>query len=381
MDAALNQSDATQALASARRLVVKIGSSLLTEPATGALKRDWLAALARDLAPYHARGVEILVVSSGAIALGGGVLGLINPRTRLSEAQAAAAVGQIALAHAYQEAFAAEGMSVAQLLLTISDLEDRRRYLNARSAVSTLLGLGAVPVINENDTVATSEIRFGDNDRLAARVAQMAGADVLILLSDVDGLYTADPTHNPDAEFIPVVEEITPEIRAMAGPSSLAGVGSGGMITKVAAARIAAGAGCATVLVDGTKSAPVSAFCRTGRGTLFKAKLTPMQARKAWIRGLMAAGGSVTVDDGAVAALKDGNSLLAVGIAHVDGAFEPGDLVTVRAMSGADVAQGLVAYSADDCYKIKGAKTNEIEAILGYCRRSAVIHRDDLVLL
>ena len=381
MDAALNQSDATHALDSARRVVVKIGSSLLTQPTSGALKRDWLAALARDLAPYHARGVEILVVSSGAIALGGGVLGLTNPRTRLSEAQAAAAVGQIALAHAYQEAFAAEGMNVAQLLLTISDLEDRRRYLNARSAVSTLLGLGAVPVINENDTVATSEIRFGDNDRLAARVAQMAGADVLILLSDVDGLYSADPMQDPEAAFIPVVEEITPEIRAMAGPSSLAGVGSGGMITKVAAAGIAAGAGCATLLVDGTKVAPISEFSETGRGTLFKAKLTPMQARKAWIRGLMAVGGSITIDDGAIKALKDGNSLLAVGIARVDGTFGPGDPVAVRAMTGEDIAQGLVGYSADDCDKIKGAKTDEIEAILGYCRRSAVIHRDDLVLL
>ncbi|MHA1113225.1 MAG: glutamate 5-kinase [Alphaproteobacteria bacterium] len=372
-------------LATARRIVVKIGSALLVDGATGALRRDWMDALCEDIAACRANGQEIVLVSSGAVALGRKGLGIAAgmPRSedlaRLEEKQAAAAIGQIRLAHGWQDCLAGHGTAVAQVLLTLTDTEERRRHLNARNTLDTLLALGAVPVINENDTVATDEIRFGDNDRLAARVAQMIGADTLVLLSDVDGLYTADPRHDASAKLVPELREITSEIEAMAGAAP-AGHSSGGMVTKLAAARIAMGAGCRMVLADGRVRHPLRAIADGARCTWFLSAASPLTARKKWIAGALETAGAITVDDGALAALGAGKSLLPAGVLAVEGDFSRGDAVLLRGGDGRLAGKGLTAYSAADARRIMGHKSGEIEAILGYRGRDEVIHRDDLVL-
>ncbi len=368
----------TQKLGTAKRLVVKIGSILLVDEETGKLRADWLAALSADVAGLRKSGSEVVLVSSGAIAVGRNDLGLPHGPLKLEQKQAAAAAGQIHLAHAYQESLAAHGINVAQILLTPDDTEERRRHLNARNTVNTLLGLGAVPVINENDTVGTEEIRFGDNDRLAARVAQMISADTLVLLSDIDGLYCADPRHNPDAELVPEVTEITPEIEAMAGAAQ-PGYASGGMITKLAAAKIAMGAGCRMVIADGNSPHGLAAIDKDTCGTWFVPTGEPRTARKRWIAGAVASAGAITLDNGAVTALRAGKSLLPAGVVKVDGNFERGDAVAIKDISGKRLGTGLIAYSAKDSRQIAGHKSREIEDLLGYRGRDEMIHRDDLV--
>ncbi len=364
-------------LDSAKRLVVKIGSSLLVED-SGEIRRAWLDALCEDLAEQRAKGRDIVVVTSGAIAIGRRHLKLTG-KLQLDEKQAAAATGQIRLAHAWQEALAKHGATVAQLLLTIDDTENRRRWLNARNTMDTLLRLGAVPVINENDTVATQEIRFGDNDRLAARVAQMIGADTLVLFSDIDGLYTADPRRDPDAKFIPEVRELTPEIEASAGdPGS--DKGSGGMVTKLQAARIALAAGCRMAIAPGQALHPLRAIAGEGRCTWFLPKDEPLTARKQWIAGAVKPLGALLVDAGARRALSKGGSLLPAGVTAVEGDFQKGDAVLVKDPDGRAVARGLAAYSAEDARRIIGRKSGDFESLLGYRGRDEIIHRDDLVL-
>ncbi len=367
-------------LTTARRLVVKIGSALLVDDATGQIRRDWLDAMADDVAACHARGQEVVLVSSGAIATGRRHLGLTQPRLKLEEKQAAAATGQIRLAHAWQEALARHGITVAQILLTPADTEHRRRHLNARATIEQLLKLGAVPVINENDTVATSEIRFGDNDRLAARVAQMISADTLVLLSDIDGLYTADPRRDPSAQLIPRVTELTPEIEAMAG-EALPGFSSGGMVTKLLAARIALSAGCRMVIAKGQ---PLHALARLEDTatpcTWFLPSAEPRTARKAWIAGHLTPSGSLTVDEGAARALAAGGSLLPAGVTYVTGSFERGDLVLVTGPDGAVLGRGLAAYSSADAARIIGRHSRDIETILGFQGGDELIHRDDLAM-
>lgn len=367
------------ALADSKRIVVKIGSALLVDDDSGKLRHDWLDALAEDIAARHAAGQDVLIVSSGAIAVGRRHLGLTGRALRLEEQQAAAATGQIRLAHAYQEALAKHGITVAQVLLTLEDTEARRRHLNARSTIESLLKLRAIPVINENDTVATIEIRYGDNDRLAARVAQMASADTLILLSDIDGLYTADPRHSSGAEHVPEVTRITPEIEAMAGEAA-PGYSSGGMVTKLAAAKIAYGAGCRMAIVDGTGPHPLRAIENGARCTWFLPDQEPLAARKRWISGAINPSGVLVVDDGALGALGRGKSLLPAGVTAVEGAFKRGDAVIVRDTAGREIARGLVAYGAEEARRIIGRKSSEIEEILGYRGRDEMIHRDDLVM-
>ena len=373
---------AAQALVTARRLVVKIGSELLAEE-NGEVRRPWLAALADDVARCRSRGQEVILVSSGAIAVGRRHLGLAGRRLRLEEKQAAAATGQIRLANAYQEALARHGITVAQILLTPDDTEERRRHLNARATFAQLLALGAVPVVNENDTIATAEIRFGDNDRLAARVAQMASADMLVLLSDIDGLYTADPRKDPNASHVAVVCEIGPQIEQMAGEAA-PGYSSGGMVTKIAAARIAMAAGCRMLIAKGraagAAAGPLAELEAGGRATLFLPRGEPRSARKAWIAAAVNPSGAVVVDDGAAGALQRGTSLLPAGVVAVEGVFERGDAVIVRTRSGAEAGRGLSAYSSTDIRRIAGHKSNEIVDILGYRGRDEIIHRDDLVV-
>ncbi|MGO8915655.1 MAG: glutamate 5-kinase [Stellaceae bacterium] len=366
-------------LAAAKRLIVKIGSALLVDDATGDIRRAWLEALVADLARCRARGQEVLIVSSGAIAVGRRHLGLTGRALKLEEKQAAAATGQIRLAHAYQEALARHGLTVAQILLTPEDTEERRRHLNARATLEQLLALGAVPVINENDTVATAEIRFGDNDRLAARVAQMISADTLVLLSDIDGLYTADPRRDASATHIPELREITPEIEAMGGVAP-AGYSSGGMVTKLAAARIALAAGCRMAIARGDALHPLAALEAGARCTWFLPAAEPRTARKRWIAGALNPMGALIVDDGAAAALRRGTSLLPAGVVAVEGSFERGDAVVVRSREGRELARGLSAYSSADARAIAGHKSGEIETILGYRGRHEMIHRDDLVV-
>jgi glutamate 5-kinase len=337
------------------------------DQASGRLNRSWLEALGEDVARLRKRNQEVLIVSSGAIALGRRHLGLDAGKLRLEESQAAAAVGQIRLAHAYKEILEEHGLTVAQILLTIDDTEQRRRYLNARNTVRTLLTLGAIPVINENDTVATSEIRYGDNDRLAARVAQMASAECLVLLSDVEGLYTADPARDENAQFIDRVLNITAEIEAMAGESA-SDVGSGGMATKIAAARIAVGAGCHMCIASGRKPHPLKRIEDGERATWFVPSDTPVALRKQWIAG-------------AVAALGRGSSLLPAGVVRASGRFERGDTISVLGPNGVEIARGISAYSDADTARIMGRQSSEIESILGYSGREELIHRDDLVLL
>lgn len=366
-------------LTSARRVVVKIGSALIVDHETGEMRQSWLQSLAADVAARHAAGQEILIVSSGAIAVGRRHLGLNQNDLRLEEKQAAAATGQIRLAHAFQEALLPHGITVAQILLTLDDTEDRRRHLNARATLQQLLDLRALPVINENDTVATSEIRFGDNDRLAARVAAMIGADVLVLLSDIDGLYDADPRRVESARHIPEIAAVTAEIEAMAGAAAT-GYASGGMVTKLQAAKIALSGGCHMAIADGRVEKPLQALADGARSSWFVSCATPRTARKRWIAGSLKPKGVLTVDNGASKALQNGRSLLPAGIASVAGRFERGDLVTVRCVDGTELGRGLSAYSSADASSIAGFKSSEIENILGYRGRDEVIHRDDLVL-
>jgi glutamate 5-kinase len=374
------QKSSARPLLRARRVVIKVGSALLVDPANGRLNRGWLETLAADVAELRRRGQEVLLVSSGAIALGRLRLGLIAARLRLEEKQAAAAVGQIRLAHAWKDALEAHELNVAQILLTFGDTEERRRYLNARNTLGTLLKLGAVPVINENDTVATAEIRYGDNDRLAARVAQMISADCLILLSDVDGLYTADPTRHPTAQFIADIPSITPEIERMAGGAASA-VGSGGMATKVAAARIAVAAGCHMCISLGREMHPIQRIESGARCSWFYPSASPATVRKQWIAGSLKPAGELHVDAGAAAALGRGKSLLPAGVTRVTGRFERGDAVIVRDGAGVEIARGLSAYSSADAERLRGRKSNEIETLLGFHGRDEIIHRDDLVLV
>ena len=366
-------------LAKAKRIVVKVGSALLVDAAAGAVKHDWLAMLTADIAALKREGKEVIVVSSGAIALGRRGLKLKNGVLRLEESQAAAAAGQIRLAQAYVDAFHAHHLAVAQILLTLEDTEERRRYLNARATLTTLLALSAIPVINENDTVATAEIRYGDNDRLAARVASMMGADCLVLLSDIDGLYTANPQRDAGARHIAEVQSITRDIEKMAeGPVS--GVSKGGMESKIAAAKIATAAGAAVIIADGHVPHALSAIAGASRTTLFVPRVSPAQARKRWIAGGLSAEGAVVIDAGAERALRGGKSLLPVGVKTVTGRFQRGDAVVVKSEDGRELARGLIAYDADDAKRLIGRRTVEIESILGYRGRDEMIHRDDLAL-
>jgi glutamate 5-kinase len=362
-----------------RRIVIKVGSSLLVDAAAGRVHEDWLISLAGDIAELHADKRDILVVSSGAIALGRAVLKLPKGPLKLEDSQAAAAVGQIALARTWAEALGRHGIAAGQILLTLSDTEQRRNYLNARSTIGKLLEWRSVPVINENDTVATSEIRYGDNDRLAARVATMTSADLLVLLSDVDGLYDAPPQPGSDAKLIPVVERITSQIEGMAGaPASE--LSRGGMQTKIEAGKIATTGGVHMVIGSGRITHPLRAIRDGGRCTWFLTPANPITARKKWIAGSLEPKGTLTVDAGAVAALRRGNSLLPVGVIRVDGAFARGDAVVVRGPDGTEIGRGLVAYDAEDADKIRGKSSSDILIILGIQGRSEMVHRDDLVL-
>jgi glutamate 5-kinase len=367
-------------LLQARRVVVKVGSALLVDQETGRLNRAWLETLVEDLLRLRKRGQQVILVSSGAIALGRRQLGLAKGSLRLDESQAAAAVGQIRLAHAYKELLEANNVTVAQVLLTLEDSERRRRYLNARATLESLLALGALPVINENDTVATAEIRYGDNDRLAARVAQMSAADCLVLLSDVEGLFTSDPNKDPNAQFVQQVRQITPEIEAMAGASA-SSVGAGGMTTKIMAAKIAVAAGCHMCIAAGHQKHPVRRLEEGARCTWFVPHATPVTARKQWIAGTLRPAGSVTIDRGALNALREGKSLLPAGVVAARGRFERGDTVSVLGDDGSEVARGIIAYSDVDAARIMGRKSSEIEGILGFRGRDELIHRDDLVIL
>ena len=361
------------------RIVVKIGSSLLVERDDGSLRSHWLDSFCDDVAGLKARGCEVMVVSSGAIALGLRVLGLGRGALRLEESQAAAAVGQIALARAYSHALDRVGLTTGQMLLTLGDTEGRRRYLNARSTIATLLKLGAVPVINENDSVATNEIRYGDNDRLAARVSTMSSADLLILLSDVDGLYSAPPDTNPDARLIDRVERITPEIEAVAGDTG-SDLSSGGMRTKIEAGKIATAGGTAMVIAGGREAHPVRRIAEGGTATWFTPSANPVTARKRWISGHLETRGTVVVDAGAVKALRAGKSLLPAGVRRVEGAFQRGDAVDIADIYGKAIGRGLVAYDAADAARIAGRNSREIGSILGFTGRAEIIHRDDMVL-
>jgi glutamate 5-kinase len=369
----------TPALTDFRRIVVKVGSSLLVDSKGGRLDHDWLAALAQDIAQLHQERRDMLVVSSGAIALGRAVLGLAGGQLKLEDSQAAAAVGQISLARTWSEVLGRHGITAGQVLVTLQDTEERRRYLNARSTIDKLLEWRSVPVINENDTVATNEIRYGDNDRLAARVATMASADLLVLLSDVDGLYDAPPASNQHANFVPLVERITPAIEAMAGAAG-SQLSRGGMQTKIEAGKIATHGGTHMVIASGRVSHPLAAITKGARCTWFVTQANPVTARKKWIAGTLEPKGSLTIDAGAVAALRSGKSLLPAGVLRVDGPFARGDAVVIRGPDGAEVGRGLVAYDADDASKIRGRSSSDILSILGFGGRAAMVHRDDLVM-
>jgi glutamate 5-kinase len=360
------------------RLVIKVGSSLLIGE-DGHVHRQWLQGLAHDVARLHAEGHELLIVSSGAIAIGSTVMGINKRRAKLTELQAAAAAGQVQLVHAYQEALAAHKIVAAQVLLTPGDTEDRRRFLNARGTLSCLLERSVVPIINENDTVATEEIRYGDNDRLAARVSQLVMADVLVLLSDVDGLYTADPGKDPSAQHIPEVHKISDDILRAAGQTR-SDVGSGGMATKVQAARIATHAGCSTVITNGAIERPLLALVNGRRNTVFHAQGSPAVARKQWMAGVLEVCGELCLDDGAINALHNGNSLLPVGVTAVNGEFERGDVLTLVDSKGSEVGRGLAEYSSTESQSLLGRRSEQIEEILGYRGRSVLVHRDELVV-
>lgn len=366
------------AIGDLRRLVIKIGSALLIDD-HGRVNRQWLEFLAEDIHRFRQKGQQVLIVSSGAVAIGSQVLGFSVRRARLEELQAAAAAGQAQLVHAYQEALGSQNIAVAQVLLTPDDTEVRRRFLNARNTLEKLLEYGVVPVINENDTVATEELKYGDNDRLAARVAQIVMADGLILLSDIDGLYTADPRTNPNAEHIPLVREFDDALFSMAGkPGS--SVGTGGMLTKLQAARIAIHAGCTTFVASGAMERPLHALANGGKCTAFLGIGTPAAARKQWLAGILEVRGELRLDSGAAAALKKGNSLLPVGVVEVVGSFRRGDAITLVDSEGREVGRGLAAYSSEEAQLIRGCHSEQIESRIGYKGRSAMVHRDDLVL-
>jgi glutamate 5-kinase len=365
--------------AAAKRVVIKIGSALLVDRATGRLRATWLNSLADDVAALAAEGKDVILVSSGAIALGRHALGLAKGALELEQSQAAAAVGQVSLAHAYQNVFQARGLATAQILLTLGDTEERRRYLNARRTIETLLAHKAIPVVNENDTVATSEIRYGDNDRLSARVASMVSADCLVLLSDIDGLYTAPPAQDPTATHIPVVTAITPEIEAMAGDAGTE-LSKGGMKTKVEAGRIALAAGTHMVITTGKPLHPLGRITDGCTCTWFLASSDPVTAKKRWIAGQLEPKGAITVDAGAEKALLGGKSLLPAGVVKVDGMFERGDAVVIRGKAGRELGRGLIAYGAVEAAMIAGKKSGEIEALLGHSGRAELIHRDDMVV-
>jgi len=370
-----------------KRIAVKIGSSLLVDETTGLINQAWLESLAQDIASLTTSGKQVMIISSGAIALGRGRLGLSKSNLSLAEKQACAAAGQVVLTQTYETVLEPLGLKTAQALLTLNDTEDRRRWINARATLSTLLKLGAIPIINENDTVATDEIRYGDNDRLAARVAQMCGADLLVLLSDVDGLYDSDPTINANARHISEINEITPDIVSMGGkPNQLRGpntiiMGSGGMATKLQAARIATDAGCAVVITKGDAKNPLSVLdSGTQKASWFRAKTNPLMARKQWIAGSLKPKGSLIIDAGAARALAKGGSLLAAGLVRVEGQFEHGDAVMILDEAGNEIGRGLSGYSAKNAAAIKGLKSGDIEARLGYDGGAALIHRDNMVL-
>ena len=379
MASTLSKLDASSALNGARRVVVKIGSSLLIDAQTRQPTRDWLAAIARDLATLKSEGRDVIVVSSGSIALGRGRLPGLG--VRLEDKQAAASVGQSLLMAAWSAALEPHGLVAGQVLLTRDDTERRRRWLNGRATIDALLAHGVIPIVNENDTVATEEIRYGDNDRLAARAAQLARADLLVLLSDVDGLYTADPRRDPNAAHLPLIETLSPDIMAMGGGANAdAGVGTGGMATKLAAAQIARSAGCATIIASGQTLSPLAAIRDGAKATLISAPNGPMAAYKQWIAGSLSPAGELRLDAGAVIALKAGKSLLPAGVTAVSGDFEKGDCVRLTDPSGLPVGVGLAAYAAEDAARIRGRRSDEIEAILGYRGASVLIHRDDMVL-
>ena len=372
--------DSAAPLTQARRIVVKVGSALLVDAESARVNRAWLETLIDDLLRLRKRGQRVILVSSGAIALGRRRLGLKHGTLRLEESQAAAAVGQIRLAHAYKEVLESKDVTVAQVLLTLEDSERRRRYLNARATLESLLELGALPVINENDTVATAEIRYGDNDRLAARVAQMTAADCLVLLSDVDGLYSADPNKDPNARLIHEVRQITPEIEAMAGrPASR--LGSGGMSAKLAAARIAMAAGCHLCIAAGAHKYPLRRIEEGADCTWFVPSATPAAARKQWIAGTLRPSGALIIDAGALRALFEGRSLLPAGVTAARGRFDRGDTVSVFSAEGLEIARGIVAYSDADAARIMGRRSGEIADILGFRGRDEMIHRDDLAVV
>ena len=367
------------ALADFRRIVVKVGSSLLVDSGAGKLRAPWLAALAEDIAALHKDRRDILVVSSGAIALGRSLLKLPNGALKLEDSQGAAAVGQIELARIWAETLGKHGISAGQILLTLTDTEERRRYLNARSTIAKLLEWRSVPVINENDTVATSEIRYGDNDRLAARVATMMSADCLVLLSDIDGLYDAPPGETKTANFVPLVERITPQVESYAGASG-SELSRGGMRTKIEAGKIATSAGTHMVIASGKPEHPLRAIADGARCTWFLTPANPVTARKKWIAGSLEPKGTLHIDAGAVAALRRGASLLPAGVSRIDGGFERGDAVIIRDLDGAEVGRGLVAYDMDDAAKIVGRSSADVKSILGFEGRVEIVHRDDLVM-
>ena len=367
-------------LAQFRRIVIKVGSALLVDRQKGRARHGWLAALAEDIAELHARGADVQVVSSGAIALGRTVLSMPGGTLRLEESQAAAAVGQIALARIWAEALSHHGITAGQILVTLADTEERQRYLNARATIGRLLEMRAVPVINENDTVATSEIRYGDNDRLAARVATMTGADLLVLFSDIDGLYTAPPATNPAAQHIPVVPRITASIEAMAGGAA-SELSRGGMTTKIEAGKIAVSGGTHMVIADGRPKNPLSAIANGARCTWFLTTSTPATARKVWIAGSLEPRGVIHVDPGAARALAGGASLLPVGVRKVDGDFQRGDAVIIRDINGTELGRGLVAYDAVEARAVIGKLSKDIEAVLGHAGQAEMIHRDDMALV
>ncbi len=366
-------------LADFRRIVIKVGSSLLVDSAAGRPRTQWLAALVEDIAKLHRDKRDILVVSSGAIALGRAVLKLPRGPLKLEDSQAAAAVGQIALAKLWAESLGAHGITAGQILVTLGDTEERRRYLNARETIDKLLEWKSVPVINENDTVATNEIRYGDNDRLAARVATMMSADLLVLLSDVDGLYDAPPGARKDARLVPLVERITPEIEAMAGASG-SELSRGGMMTKIEAGKIATSAGTHMVIASGHPDHALSAIGQGGPCTWFLTPANPVTARKKWIAGSLEPRGVLYIDGGAVAALRRGKSLLPAGVKRVDGEFSRGDAVIIRDLDGAEIGRGLVAYDATDAGKVMGLSSPDAKSILGFEGRAEIVHRDDLVM-
>ncbi len=363
----------------AKRIVVKIGSALLADRTTGQLKAEWLNSLMDDVAELAKDGKDIVLVSSGAVALGRHKLGLPKGALELEQSQAAAAVGQISLAHAYQELANARGLTAAQILLTLGDTEERRRYLNARRTIEVLLSLKAIPVVNENDTVATAEIRYGDNDRLSARVASMVSADCLVLLSDIDGLYTAPPNGNPHAQHIPLVTEITPEIEAMAGDAGTE-LSKGGMKTKVEAGKIALGAGTNMVITTGKILHPLRAISEGAKVTWFLANSDPVTAKKRWLAGQLVPAGQVFLDPGAEKALLSGKSLLPAGVSRVEGHFDRGDAVIIRSASGVELGRGLIAYASEEAQRIIGRRSGEIAKILGYEGQDTLIHRDDMAL-